>query len=227
MVQAARPRQFRDTRPRRSTRCGYNGRVTPLLAAGLLLAAAPPAGNGLVDATDLVPDAVVDIRYARPDNVFGRALYPAARCLLLRPAAERLAGAAGRLRARGYRLRLLDCYRPLSVHQEMWNLRPRGGYVADPARGSNHSRGTAVDLTLVTLAGEEVEMPTAFDSFEPRAAADAEEGVSAAARRNRMALRQAMEEAGFVVHPREWWHFAARDSRLHPLLDVPLAASRP
>ncbi|HSN91275.1 MAG TPA: M15 family metallopeptidase, partial [Anaeromyxobacteraceae bacterium] len=90
-----------------------------MLAAALALAlAAPP--HDLVDAARLVPDAVLDVRYATADNFLGRRLYPEARCLLLRPVAERLARAAARLQREGLRLRVYDCYRPLSVQRQMW-----------------------------------------------------------------------------------------------------------
>ena len=208
--------------------------VISLLASLALLAApAPhrPAAGGpqgssaapeLVDLTSLVPDAVLDLRYATADNFLGRKLYPQARCLLLRPAAERLHRAAARLRRQGYRLLLWDCYRPPWAQWEMWRHRPRAGYLAHPRRGSHHSRGAAVDLSLVTLAGGPVEMPSPFDAFDRRARADATEGVSAAARRHRQLLRRALEAEGFLVNPAEWWHFATRDARSHPVIDVPL-----
>ena len=186
--------------------------------AAALLAAAPP----LVDVTSLVPDAVIDLRYASARNPAGRPLYPVARCLLLRPAAERLAAAARRLRAEGYRLVLWDCYRPASAHAALWAAHPRAGAVADPARGSHHSRGTAVDVSLADLAGTPLAMPTDHDAFGARARADAAEGVPEAARRRRDALRAALEAEGFVAYAREWWHFAAADSVRHPVLDEAL-----
>ncbi len=192
--------------------------VTALLAAAVLAA---PDGD-LVDVTRLVPDAVLDIRYATADNFVGHRLYPVARCLLRRPVAERLARAASHLRERGYRIRLYDCYRPLSVQRELWRARPQRGFVADPRPGSNHNRGAAVDLSLVDLAGREVEMPTPYDAFDRRARADAVAGVSPAAIRHRTVLRSAMEEAGFRVNRAEWWHFHSADARSYALLDVPL-----
>jgi D-alanyl-D-alanine dipeptidase len=188
--------------------------------------AAPAAGDGasppLVDVTALVPDAVLDLRYATASNVTGRALYPAARCLLLRPVAERLAAVARRLRAAGYRLLLWDCYRPASAHALLWAAHPRAGAVADPARGSHHSRGTAVDVSLADLSGAPLGMPTDHDAFGPRARADATEGVPEEARLRRDRLRAAMEAEGFVAYAREWWHFAARDSSRHVIRDEAL-----
>ena len=194
--------------------------ISLVWAALLAVAPAPP----LVDVARALPDAVVDLRYATRSNFLGRAVYPPdARCLLLPAVTDRLARAAARLRERGLRLRLYDCFRPLAVQREMWRLFPRKGFVADPARGSNHNRGAAVDVGLAGADGSEVELPTAFDAFERRARADATEGVSPAARRHRDLLRAAMEEAGFRVNRMEWWHFDAPEARGAPVLDARLS----
>jgi D-alanyl-D-alanine dipeptidase len=199
------------------------------LAWAALVAASPvrpsaASPTALVDAARAVPGAVVDLRYATPANLAGRPLYPAdARCLLLPRVAERLARAAERLRPAGLRLRLWDCYRPLSVQRELWRLVPRKGFVADPSRGSHHNRAAAVDVGLAAADGSEVPLPTGFDAFEPRARADAVAGVAPAARANRELLRRAMEAEGFRVNRMEWWHFDAPEARGAPVLDVPLA----
>jgi D-alanyl-D-alanine dipeptidase len=202
--------------------------VLALAAAALLplLASAPPGARApaLVDVTREIPDAVLDLRYATDRNFTGKALYPRdARCLLLRPVAARLARAADRLRASGYRLRLYDCYRPRAAQEELWRRFPRPGFVADPRKGSNHNRAAAVDVGLSSPDGRELELPTAFDAFERRARADATEGVSRAARRHRDVLRAAMEGVGFRVNRLEWWHYDAPEARGAPVLDVPLA----
>ncbi|MFT3917807.1 MAG: M15 family metallopeptidase [Anaeromyxobacteraceae bacterium] len=211
-------------------------RRTPLLAlalaalsafagAGPALAAAGPAparGHDLVDVAARIPDALVELRYATPRNFLGRAVYPAgARCLLRAPVADRLARAAARLRPDGLRLRLWDCFRPVAVQREMWRLVPRPGYVADPAKGSNHNRGAAVDVGLAGADGAEVPVPTDFDTFSPRAHARAA-GLPEAAARNRDRLRAAMEAEGFRVNRMEWWHFDAPEARGAPLLDAEL-----
>ncbi len=216
--------------------------MIPLVWAALVAAAPAPhlvpglpspreagLGRGLVDVARALPDAVVDLRYAVPGNVLGRAVYPeGARCLLLAPVAERLARAAARLRGRGLRLVLWDCYRPLHVQRELWRLMPRRGFVADPAKGgSNHNRAAAVDVALVRADGRPVALPTVFDAFEPRARAFATEGVPGPARRNRDLLRGAMEAEGFRVNRMEWWHFDAPEARGARVLDVPLAAGGP
>jgi D-alanyl-D-alanine dipeptidase len=197
--------------------------AAPVLAALLAAAApAPAASGGLVDVAPLIPGAVLDLRYATSANFIGRPLYPVARCLLRPEAAARLARAAARLDAQGYRLRLYDCYRPLSVQRAMWEAFPRPGFVADPRAGSLHNRGAAVDVGLSAMDGTELPMPTPFDAFVPAAAARATDGIPSKLRLRRDRLRAAMEAEGFVVNPREWWHFAARDARRYPLLDVPL-----
>jgi D-alanyl-D-alanine dipeptidase len=175
-----------------------------------------------VDVGARLPDAVLDIRYATADNFTGRPLYPVARCLLRPEVAERLVRAGAALRRQGFRLVLHDCYRPLSVQRELWKAMPRPGYVADPATGSHHNRAAAVDLSLADATGTPVEMPTGYDAFGPRARAGATEGVTAAARRHREALRVAMTAAGFQVNPAEWWHFDGPEAAALPLLDLPL-----
>lgn len=203
---------------------GYNG--DPVLALAVSLAASLTAvapSPPLVDVSAVIPDALVDLRYATDRNVTGHVLYPpGARCLLLRPVADRLARAASRLRAQGFRLRLYDCYRPRTAQRELWKRYPKPGYVADPRTGSHHNRGAAVDLGLATPEGGEVELPTPFDTFAPAAAASARDGVSPAARRHRDLLREAMLAEGFRPSRREWWHFDAPEARGAPLLDVPL-----
>ena len=197
----------------------YNGRVKALLLACLIGTSPAPE---LVDVAVLVPDAVLDLRYASSQNLAGRAIYPVARCLLLRPVAARLAAAAARLRDEGYRLVLWDCYRPASAHAALWRAHPHPGSVADPARGSHHSRGAAVDVSLAAPDGTPALMPTDHDAFGPKSRADATGGVPPVAQKNRDLLRAALEAEGFAVNPREWWHFAWRGAARLPVLDEPL-----
>lgn len=175
-----------------------------------------------MDATTIVDDLLVELRYATPDNFLHRPLYPkSARCLLRESAARKLGVAARLLRQQGFRLRLYDCYRPLSVQWQMWKAFPRRGYVADPRQGSPHNRGAAVDLTLASEVGGEVEMPTDFDTFTP-AAHHGYQGGSAASRRHREVLCQAMEAAGFKKNRMEWWHYQLPDQERFSLLDEPV-----
>lgn len=177
----------------------------------------------LVAVLAFVPDAVLDLRYATARNFLGRPLYPSATALLRRPAAERLARAAGALRAQGLRLVVYDAYRPLSVQKAMWKAKPDTRFVADPRRGSAHNRGAAVDVGLADASGRPLPMPTDFDAFGPKAAHGAP-GVPAEAAANAARLRAAMEGAGFVALESEWWHYRDPDSASWPVLDEPLPA---
>jgi D-alanyl-D-alanine dipeptidase len=185
--------------------------------AALILAASP-----LVEAKDVVPGLVVDMRYATDDNFLHKAVYPkGARCLLLEESAKRLKAAAETLAKQGFRLKVWDCYRPRAVQYEMWKIFPKPGYVANPDKGSNHNRGGAVDLTLVTSEGKDVEMPTPFDTFDV-SAHQGFDGGTQESKKNRETLRAAMEAAGFKPNSMEWWHWDLPDALKRPLLDEPL-----
>lgn len=190
-----------------------------VLAVWALLA----APEALVEVPAQVPGVVVELKYATDDNFMKKRVYPAAaRCLLLERSVKRLRVAAEKLAAQGFRLKLYDCYRPQSAQVELWKAQPRAGYVMDPKKGSNHSRGTAVDLTLVTAdGGAPVEMPSGYDVFG-RAAHHRYQGGSAEARAHRDALRAAMEEAGFKANPLEWWHYELQDAWHYRVRDEPL-----
>lgn len=179
----------------------------------------------LVEINRIEPGIRLDIRYATRDNFTGRVLYPKARALLLPEPALALARVHRKLKSMGYGLLIYDAYRPWSVTRDLWNSASAAdranGYVANPAEGSKHNRGCAVDVGLYALqTGKEVEMPSAFDDFSVRAHADWA-GGSEESRRNRDRLRQAMETEGFKVLPNEWWHFNYRDCEQQPLLDIP------
>jgi zinc D-Ala-D-Ala dipeptidase len=185
-------------------------------------------GNALVDLATVDPTIRIDIRYATTANFTGVAVYPVARCLLRRDAAERLARVQRRLRADGLGLLVWDCYRPFGVQERFWALVPDERYVARPERrdgrpiaGSKHNRGAAVDVTLVDAAGAPLAMPTGFDDFSERAHRDAAR-VSPAARANAQRLEAAMVAEGFEPLPTEWWHFDAPGWQGAELLDAPL-----
>lgn len=184
-----------------------------------MLAAAP---EPLVEVPARIPNVVVELKYATSDNFMKKQVYPAgAKCLVLERTLKVLAAAAERLQAQGFRLKMYDCYRPHSAQVELWNESPRPGYVMDPKKGSNHSRGTAVDVTLVTLDGGEVEMPSPYDFFG-QAAHHRYSGGSAEAREHRNILKEAMVEAGFKPNPLEWWHYELLDAWHAPVRDEPL-----
>jgi len=192
-----------------------------VIAVVALLSAPTLVADPLVDLRAVLPDAVLEIRYARADNFLGRALYSRPAAFLRRSSSEKLAKAAASLREQGLRLAVFDAYRPLSVQRAMWKAKPDPRFVADPARGSAHNRGGAVDVGLVDASGRFLPMPSAFDEFGPRAAHDAP-GATPEERANARVLKAAMEAAGFSSLPEEWWHYRDPASKEWPLLDVPL-----
>jgi D-alanyl-D-alanine dipeptidase len=188
--------------------------------AVVALGTAPADEATFARVADVIPDAQVALAYATPNNFFARAIYPPnSDCYLLAPVARALAEVARRARARGLRLRLFDCYRPARYQEVLWSTMPVPGYVADPRRGSQHSRGTAVDLTLVGADGEPIEMPSAYDALVAASHHDFT-GGTARARANRDLLRALMEAAGFRPNPKEWWHYAMPMAPPPPVEDV-------
>ena len=193
---------------------------------GTASAAPPPVSPqaqaaGLVDVRTVVPDAVIDLRYATPNNFVGVALYPAdARCLVHQSMVSGLAKAADKLRAHGEQLVFWDCYRPHEVQVRMFQAVPDPNWVAKPTEfARSHEAGRSVD---VTIAG--ADMGTDFDDFSPRALAYATEGVTAQQQANRARLRDAMVAGGLTPYSGEWWHFdgpGAKEPR--PVLDVPVS----
>jgi D-alanyl-D-alanine dipeptidase len=178
----------------------------------------------LVDVRTVVGDAVIDLRYATPNNFVGVPLYPAdARCLVHESMAPGLAAAADVLRQSGEVLVFWDCYRPHDVQVRMFAAVPNPAWVAKPGPYSrSHEAGRSVDVT-VAKGGQMIDMGTDFDDFTPRAHAFATDGVSATAQANRAALRDAMKAGGLTVYSGEWWHFDTSDAYMQrPVLDVPV-----
>ncbi|HTP66804.1 MAG TPA: M15 family metallopeptidase [Geobacteraceae bacterium] len=173
----------------------------------------------LVDATGIVPGLVVDMRYATPDNFTGKRVYECNRCFLREATARKLAMAQAELKKEGFALKAWDCYRPLSVQKIFWALVPDPRYVADPAKGSKHNRGTAVDVTMVDSKGKDAAMPTRFDDFTPRAFR-ASNDFPPEVLKNRKTLENAMKNAGFEPLPSEWWHFDDNDWQAYEILDI-------
>ncbi len=191
---------------------------------------APPQETGafrdpdLVELATLDPGIRLDIRYATANNFTGRPLYAQARAFMQRPAALALVRAHQAVRAQGYGILVYDAYRPWTVTQALWDAATpeerRIGFVADPAKGSKHNRGCAVDVSLYDLAtGRAVAMPSGYDEFTERAY-PAYAGGTSLARRNRDILRRAMEAEGYAVSGQEWWHFDYQDWRSYRVLDV-------
>lgn len=165
------------------------------------------AASNFVDLTSIDSRIKLDIRYATVDNFLGFAVYSRAACYLHREVAAALSRVQDELEFFELYLKIYDGYRPLPVQQLMWDLIQDERYVANPAKNKGvHTRGTAVDLTLVDTQGMELEMPTAFDEFTERAHSDSLD-ASPQALQNRALLKAMMEKQGFKQCLSEWWHF--------------------
>ena len=191
-------------------------------ADGLLTMPVDPAATArsdLVDLARLDPRLQFDIRYATPANFMGRVLYPVARAVLQRPAAEALSRVQSRAEAAGYGLLIFDAYRPWRITKAMWDATPpyNREFVANPATGSRHNRGCSVDLSL-HRQGVEVTMPSPYDDFTPAAYRSNTNAPAPAIAASRM-LEDWMVAEGFVPLANEWWHYDWKDWRLYPIMD--------
>ena len=160
---------------------------------------------------------LIDLAYARADNVTGKPIYARARCYLHPAAAALLDRAAELARPHGLRLKIFDAYRPTEAQWVLWEAFPNPEFVADPRRGSPQSRGAAVDLTLIDGSGRELEMGTPFDDFTA-ASHHGSLAVSVEAQRNRALLLGLMTAAGWDFYRNEWWHYQLFNARNYPLI---------
>ena len=205
--------------------CATGPRVVPDFAAYSRLAREDPAQR-LVDLETFIPGIVLDIRYATPNNFMHQTLYPVAKAWLRYPAAVALREIQQELAREGLGLKIYDGYRPYSITKRMWDAIRNPDFVADPAKGSRHNRGAAVDLTLIDLrTGSELPMPTPYDDFTPRAAQDFND-LPAEQIANRAKLRDVMTRHGFEPLPTEWWHFDFAGWQKFDLLNVDLRELR-
>jgi len=208
---------------------GASFRIKPLRPADVLrkeaLRASPPQEEGnfkkfeLVELKPLDSTIHLDVRYATTNNFMGEKFYSQARAFLQRPAAEALVRAHRALRTMGYGLLIHDAYRPWYVTKMFWDATPgeQKDFVADPAKGSRHNRGCAVDLSLYDLkTGNAIEMVSGYDEFSHRAYPSYPGGTSLQ-RWHRQLLRKVMEAEGFKVFDVEWWHFDFKDWRSYPI----------
>ena len=187
---------------------------------------------GFVLVTDVIPDAILEMRYYSTFNFVGERIdsYDAPVAYLTKEATNALLGASNDLIKQGYRIKIYDAYRPKTAveHFKRWaqdfnavSMKPyfyptkekaelfEIGYISGR---SSHSRGSAVDLTLVDMVtGREVDMGCGFDFFSELSHSDRVEGLSEEHLNNRLTLRKAMLDNGFKPHPKEWWHFTLID----------------
>jgi D-alanyl-D-alanine dipeptidase len=179
----------------------------------------------LVEITQATHDVAIDIVYATPRNFTGQPVYARAACHLHPEAEALLCRAMALARPHGLRFKLFDAFRPAEAQWKLWAFRPDPEFLADPRRGSPHSRGAAIDLTLIDGNGEELDMGTGFDAFTPLSHHGSTE-VSAAAQRNRLLLLGLMTASGWDFYRNEWWHYQLFAARRLPLLGDSVLARR-
>jgi len=171
----------------------------------------------LVAITPSSHDIVLEIAYATAQNFTGRPVYARPLCYLHPDAAQGLVKAIELARGLGLRIKIFDAFRPSEAQWVLWNHTPDPNFLADPRRGSPHSRGVAIDLTLIGGNGQELDMGTAFDAFTPQSH-HGSTAVSPEAQRNRFILLGLMSAAGWDFYRNEWWHYQLFDSKRYPLL---------
>ncbi|MFT6556911.1 D-alanyl-D-alanine dipeptidase [Sneathiella sp.] len=179
----------------------------------------------LVEITKAHFDVALDIRYATDNNFTGAPIYTRQACYLNEEAADKLATAIRLAKSMGYRFRLFDGFRPTEAVQALWDHTPNPHYLSHPANGSPHSRGAAIDLTLLDEAGEALEMGTEFDAMTPLSHHGVTE-VSAEAQQNRALLLGIMSAAGWDFYMNEWWHYQLFKPRRFATLSDKAAGTR-
>ncbi|MCK9626310.1 MAG: M15 family metallopeptidase [Bacteroidales bacterium] len=176
----------------------------------------------LIDLETFIPNVVLDIRYATKNNFTGVAIYTQPKAYARRPTAEALLKVQNDLAKQGLGIKIFDAYRPYAGTLYFYEVYHDTTFVASPRSGSNHNRGFAIDLTLINLeTGEELEMPTTFDSFTKEAALeypDLPENILA----NRAILVNTMVSNGFTTYKDEWWHFNySKERDKYKIIDIP------
>jgi len=177
--------------------------------------------NELIEIKKAIPSIRLDIRYATNNNFMRQIMYKQARAFARKPVVESLKKIQTALNKRGYGLKIFDGYRPYAITVEFYKKASDKNFVANPAKGSKHNRGCAVDLTLINLkTGKELLMPTPYDSFSAAAAAKYE-NVSPEAKKNRDFLIAIMAKYHMNVLENEWWHYDFTDWKNYDLMDIP------
>lgn len=159
-----------------------------------------------VNLKDYSSDFIFDMKYATTDNFLKSKVYDCEACYLRYETVKALLVANSKFMKKGYRIKIFDCYRPVSIQKKMWKIVPNPRYVANPAKGSIHNRGGAVDITLVAYDGTEVPMGTPFDFFGIEAS-HSYSLLGGDIKSNRKLLKKIMQQSNFKSLDSEWWHY--------------------
>lgn len=177
--------------------------------------------NQLVEIKKAIPNITLDIRYATTNNFMDRVMYKQARAFARKPVVASLKEIQAELNKKGLGLKIFDGYRPYAVTVAFYKQASNKNFVANPAKGSKHNRGCAIDLSLINLkSGKELEMPTPYDSFSA-AAAPNYPNVKPLAKKNRDFLIRTMQKHHFKVIENEWWHYDFDSWPQYHLMDIP------
>ena len=177
----------------------------------------------LVEIKKIIPQIQLDIRYATTNNFTHHIMYKQARAFARLPVVMALKDVEDELKTQGLGLKIYDAYRPYTVTAHFYEVTPDTNFVADPRKGSKHNRGCAIDLSLIDLkTGKELDMPTGFDSFSKKAAANYPD-LPQAEIANRELLKSVMQKHGFHVIGTEWWHYDFNGWQNYSLLDIPFS----
>ncbi|MDX2079890.1 MAG: M15 family metallopeptidase [Terrimicrobiaceae bacterium] len=202
----------------------YRGRMHRIFFCAILLGnaavSAADVEHRLVNVNTIYPPMLQEIRYATTYNFTGYRLYPFPAAWVHADVAAALQKVQEELASEGLGLKIYDGYRPLSVQARMWAILPDERYVSDPAKSKGrHTRGVAVDVTLVDRLGNELPMPTPFDDFTTRAHRDSPKWTEEQ-RRNSQKLEAVMTKYGFLAFHFEWWHYDFAGWEKYPPLDI-------
>lgn len=179
------------------------------------------SNNTMVELRSILPALTYDLRYATSNNFTGQVLYKSNDITFLRlPAARALLQVHDELSKQNFRLKVFDAYRPYSATRKMWALIKDERYVANPAKGSGHNRGTSIDLTILDASGKELDMGTGYDNFTD-SAHHAFTSLSPLIMANRTLLKRTMEKHGFRALDTEWWHYSFPASPPFEVLNLP------
>lgn len=173
----------------------------------------------LVDIHTINPSIIVDLRYATANNFTKQKIYPSMTCLVHKDTAQALDAIQKELAKRQLGIKIWDGYRSLEAQKKLWSICPDPKYVEPPHKGGRHTRGTAVDVTLVDLkTKKELAMPTEFDNFTQKAWPTYND-LSDEVKKNRDLLHVVMKKHGFEPIRTEWWHFDLKGWQQYSVID--------
>ena len=162
-------------------------------------------------------DVILDLKYASEDNILGKKIFLENKCFLIEEAAEKLLDAISIAKDLGYFFKIFDAYRPSYVQEALWNFDPNPDFLSNPKKGSPHTKGIAIDLTLIDFQGNELDMGTEFDDFTKNAY-HLSKDIKKQVKINRKILLSIMTLAGFDFYHKEWWHYQLFNASNYPLI---------